>query len=236
MLIILSDLHFSDETTASNVEKEVFSEIMFPEIRARVSSQDKNVEEINIILLGDIFDIVRTDKWLKIDKDKRPWNGALHPLYGVNTDPDVEKAYNTILTDILKNESCQAFILEIVKLSAAIPDIPVKVTYVLGNHDRAINNYDSLQNRIKSLIPGIEIVICNYFLSPEYSLLCRHGNEWDDTCYGYKFARKVLDIHFRCRFHPEYYKVQNIGEVVNKYIFKNTYKKYTFKKRRDSNP
>lgn len=83
MLIILSDLHFSDGSTSSNVVKEVFSQVLFPEILLRANSDQRKIEEVHLVLSGDIFDIVRTDKWLKIEEAKRPWNGALDPQYGL---------------------------------------------------------------------------------------------------------------------------------------------------------
>ncbi|MCF7918502.1 MAG: hypothetical protein K9N06_01130 [Candidatus Cloacimonetes bacterium] len=132
----------------------------------------------------------------------------------VNNEPEVEIACNRILANILALPACQAFFEELFILAAAIPHIPVKVTYVTGNHDRAINNYASLQQRIRKQFKSIDLKICNYLHLNKYSLLCRHGHEWDDTCFGYEFARKVLDLSMKGRFDPACYKVQNIGEVI----------------------
>ena len=65
MLVILSDLHFSDGTTSVNVVPEVFTKILFPQINSKLSADaNKNINEIHIVLAGDIFDMVSTDKFL----------------------------------------------------------------------------------------------------------------------------------------------------------------------------
>ncbi|MCF7919559.1 MAG: hypothetical protein K9N06_06575 [Candidatus Cloacimonetes bacterium] len=214
MLIVLSDLHFSDGSTATNVAPEVFSQILFPAIMLRAGNPAKSLTEIHLVLAGDIFDLVRADKWLELDKAKRPWNGTLDFHIAVNTDFAVELLYSQVLDIILAEPACATFIAEINKLADNIHGIPVKITYLPGNHDRAVNNYVSLQNKIRSLFPGIDIEIRNNLLAGEYAVLCRHGHEWDETCYSYDFARKVLNISLEDRFDPAYHKVQNIGEVI----------------------
>ena len=51
--------------------------------------------------------------------------------------------------------------------------------------------------------------------APEYGLLARHGHEWDENTYGWRFRRDVLQPRERIdRFAPEAYETMAIGEAV----------------------
>ena len=214
MLIILSDLHFSDGTTSVNVVPEVFTKILFPQINSKLSADaHKNINEIHLVLAGDTFDMVSTDKFLMIPYSKRPWNGNLDPDYAVNPDREVVNEYVKVLDGIIVKPGCKAFIAEILKLND-IHEIPFKITYIAGNHDRTINFYVELRQKVRKLFPGIHLEFANNLRSEKYSTICRHGNEWDKICFGYEFAKKVLHKTYESRFHSEYYKVQSIGEIV----------------------
>ncbi|MDP8219831.1 MAG: hypothetical protein P9X26_00670, partial [Candidatus Stygibacter frigidus] len=214
MLIILSDLHFSDGTTSVNVVAEVFTKILFPQINSKLSADaNKNINEIHLVLAGDTFDMVSTDKFLMIPYSKRPWNGNLDPDYAVNLDHEVVNGYVKVLEGIIIKPGCKAFIEECHNLKD-INKLPFKITYIAGNHDRVITFYEELEQKVRRLFPGIHLDFTNKLRSEKYSTICRHGHEWDKICFGYEFARKVLHKDFESRFHSEYYKVQSIGEIV----------------------
>ena len=214
MIIVISDLHFSDCTVSVNVLPEVFSNILFPQILSKLTTTaDKDIKEIHFVLNGDIFDLVSTDKFLKLPPENRPWNGILDPDYAVNIDTDVVSEYEKVFDDITKQPGCNTFINQIHKLNDSL-NIPLKISYIIGNHDRVINLYEPLKQKVKEIFAPVSVEIVNSLHSEKYSLLCRHGHEWDKTCFGYEFARKVLHKSYDSRFNPEFYKVQNIGEVV----------------------
>lgn len=213
MLVILSDLHLTDESTSSNVHETAFKNILLPEITA--NAKNYSAQEIRVILLGDIFDLVRTDYWVsQVPDSERPWNGTLDPNTGMNTHSKVEVHYNNILDKILKNHSGKALI-EVLN-SVKRDNVYTKVTYIIGNHDRALNVFDSLKDKVKSKITNVdEVEFLNVLYAPEYSVLARHGHEWDINNYGYEFYTKVLNRKANVnRFDSECYKTQTIGEVV----------------------
>jgi hypothetical protein len=51
-------------------------------------------------------------------------------------------------------------------------------------------------------------------MDEQYELLCRHGHEWDEDCYGYDFLREVRKQTAIGRFDEACYLCQTIGEVV----------------------
>jgi len=220
MLIILSDLHLTDGTTSSNVHETAFKEILVPEIIA--NAKTKGPTEIRIVLLGDIFDLVRTEYWVgTVPQEERPWQGTLSSETGMNTNPKVENHYHAVLDGILASNSGKAFceVLSSIKtevLKETHQEVFTKVTYIVGNHDRALNVFPSLRNKITERITNVDgSEFLNVLWAPEYGVVARHGHEWDEHNHGYEFYTKVLNPNARVdRFHKDCYKVQTIGELV----------------------
>ncbi|HVL17678.1 MAG TPA: hypothetical protein VM387_06770, partial [Gemmatimonadales bacterium] len=186
MLVAISDLHITDERTAINVPQGAF-DILEHEIIANAS--DRKAREIHLVLLGDIFDLVRTDYWHRKASDgtlpvaKRPWNGKLSPSTGMNPDPGVEQQFGDILADILSKDGAQSLLEMIQHLHAA--GLPFRVTYVIGNHDRVLHNFPSLQAAIRAAMPGVSLAFAPSIRDPRYGLIARHGHEWDPNCHGW---------------------------------------------------
>ena len=216
MLVAISDLHITDERTAINVPQGAF-DILEHEIIANAS--DRKAREIHLVLLGDIFDLVRTDYWHRKARDgtlpvaKRPWNGKLSPSTGMNPDPGVERQFRDILADILSKDGAQSLLEMIQHLHAA--GLPFRVTYVIGNHDRVLHNFPSLQAAIRAAMPGVSLAFAPSIRDPRYGLIARHGHEWDPNCHGWTFHNEVLERGRPTgQFDDATYKVMAIGEVV----------------------
>ena len=78
MLVFLSDLHFVDGTAgAHNLPLEAFK-ILFADLQAQIKDPQKNIQEIKFVLLGDIIDLLRSERWLADDCPlaERPWGDA----------------------------------------------------------------------------------------------------------------------------------------------------------------
>jgi hypothetical protein len=152
MLIVFSDVHLTDESTAGNVHASAF-ERLSEEIED--AAQQKAARELHVLLLGDIFDLVRTGWWHeqqaagKLSVADRPWNGTLDPSTGMNADvTNVESQFQQVLKGILRTESCRALLAMLNDLPAVGGQRPA-VTYVIGNHDRALHNFPSLQDALR---------------------------------------------------------------------------------------
>lgn len=212
MLVLVSDLHLTDGTTARNVNPEAFT-LMASLIRD--TALRRGAREIHLVLLGDIFDLVRTDYWLRegIPTDRRPWGGQGDPRTGLNADTaEVERQFTGILAAIVATESAQEFGRAIASLAEV--ERPILVSYVLGNHDRVFWNLPGLRARLTAAFPPIDTFLAA-LESSAYGVLARHGHEWDDHCHGWQFRDRVLLPGERVgRFDSRAYEVMALGEVV----------------------
>ena len=216
MLVALSDLHLTDGSTASDISPDAFA-ILEQELLA--AANQRGAREIHLVLVGDILDLVRTDYWHRREKDgtlpasNRPWNGKLDPATGMNASPDVERQFQDILRGILAQPSAKSLLRVINRLRAG--SRPLRVTYVIGNHDRVLHNFPSLQGMILAEVPGVTFAFSSRLREPAYGVLARHGHEWDDHCHGWKFHNEVLERGKPSGpFDDATYKVMAAGEVV----------------------
>jgi hypothetical protein len=138
MLVLVSDLHLTDERTARNVNPEAFK-LFGAEVAA--TARKRGARETILVLLGDIIDLVRTDYWLRqrLAPDERPWGGKLDPKTGMNSDSKaIERQFLTILQDILGSPTAQQFIITLTELERTCPAFSVR--YV-GNQDGTVKMY-----------------------------------------------------------------------------------------------
>ncbi|HEU0054271.1 MAG TPA: hypothetical protein VFQ39_13885, partial [Longimicrobium sp.] len=213
MLAVVSDLHLTDCTTATNPHASAF-ELLTGELT--INAKSKRASEIQVLLLGDIVDLVRTSYWHEkaIPADRRPWGGKLEPATAMNPDPDVERQFLEVLERVLAQASTRA-LLDGLKELRDRDGRPPKIAYVVGNHDRVLHNFPSLRERIARELAPLEVEFSTFFHSEVYSVAARHGHEWEVTCHGWEFLRKVLDRKSRAgRFDPEAYRVMAIGEAI----------------------
>jgi UDP-2,3-diacylglucosamine pyrophosphatase LpxH len=213
MLVIFSDLHLTDGHTARNPPESMLRRLG-DEIRA--SARDRKARELEIVLLGDIFDIVRTDYWHRngVAAEQRPWGGEPDPETGMNRDAAVEQQFLEILADALRENSSQALIGTLKGLESGTGLRP-HLTYIPGNHDRVLNNFPVLRQQIEAAFAPLTVDFANVYESAAYAVRARHGHEWDGNCHGWQFYRKVLNEHSDIgRFDEKAYRVMAIGEVV----------------------
>lgn len=219
MLVLLSDLHISDDSTSNNVDESAFVNILGPSIKESMSPKNKNAKELNIILLGDIFDLVRTDHWVanKIDDNDKPWNGTLNPSTAMNNNSAlITSQFEEIMDKILITRSAQGLISMLNSFSSGVNGKQTRITYVIGNHDRVLNNFPSLQNKIKSALSNnLNVTFVSKAEEKEYGVLARHGHEYDNECYAIDLWNDVMQkSHPLKRFSPELSKMMAIGEVL----------------------
>jgi UDP-2,3-diacylglucosamine pyrophosphatase LpxH len=212
MLVLISDLHLTDEHAARNVNPEAFK-LFGSEVAT--TARKRAAKETQVVLLGDTMDFGRTDYWFRegIAPDQRPWGGQLDPVTGMNRDADaIERQFLAILADILRSPAAQQLIATLAELERETPAFTVR--YVVGNHDRVLWNFPRLQAEIRNAIP--QIVSFDFGIeSDEYGVIARHGHEWDVNTHGWEFRNKVLLPRENVgRFSPEAYRVQAIGEAV----------------------
>ncbi len=160
MLVIISDVHLTDGSSGETVHQgtlRVFRDRLRSLAYAaswRADGKYRPIEELNVVLLGDILDVLRSSKWLKEGNSApswvRPWDG---PRGG-----ELPEKIRTITEGILKRNA--PFFAMMKKLhgtaltrvppatpegrplrgaggspSGHRPPMRVRIFYMVGNHD-----------------------------------------------------------------------------------------------------
>jgi len=187
MIIVLSDLHFS-EAQSSQIGERRFNQNLpvenfqgyFSEINQYAKANE--VKNIDLVLAGDILEISRSLIWLK--GESRPY---------IDND-DVEPgsdAENTILSILfaIENEAKVAETLAMFRNLNNYFDMDVQLHLLLGNHDRLANATPRIRQEVRRMF-GIESKgkggrIDNYLILKDLLnqpfCLIRHGHEYDRT-------------------------------------------------------
>ncbi len=165
MLVIISDLHLNDGTSGATIHpgaSHIFAERlrdMAHRASWRADGRYRPIERIDLVLLGDVFDIIRSNHWL--NKQVRPWNDP--------QDAKTLECVNAIVDDILwqNSETLQVFRSLAAEGTIHTPPatqngepaygagaqaIPVRTHYMVGNHDWHLHlrgsNYDMLRQKV----------------------------------------------------------------------------------------
>ncbi len=206
MLIIISDLHFVDGTAGEHNVPSRAVEYFFNDVAAIANKETSNIKEIKIVLLGDIFDLLRTEKWFDYPVDERPWG---------NNEIAIEQHAQEILGYIIgHNENLQSFQklrdgLEGLKQKCPKLEYEPRLIYLPGNHDRLINQYSSLREMVCNClgIPRNQHNPADPFLNSyedvRYGVFGRHGHEFDK--YNYEGGTS---------FTPQDYRRVPIGDPI----------------------
>jgi UDP-2,3-diacylglucosamine pyrophosphatase LpxH len=182
MLVALSDLHFVDGSAGEhNLNPEAFRRVFAADILGLVES--KGIREVDLLLLGDTFDLVRTEAWFGVPSDERPWGGDPEACLGhaaaildailEHRDPSKAHVDNPAIFRFLRDE-----------LPARLAAAGVERTtihYVPGNHDRLINAAPALRDRVAAAL-GVDLDggwFANAYRSERYGVIARHGHEFD---------------------------------------------------------
>ena len=189
MLVIFSDIHLTDGTSGTTIVPRAFKK--FGNILSDIigDPQQAKIKEIQIVLLGDIFDVIRSNRWLRKENDNRnrpirPWSA---PQDADSDGWNVEHYTKDIVQAIINhpnNIEAMGYLRQSQKEWAA-QNVKVDFTYLMGNHDWLINRYDSTRLDIANFIgmrhpqwysanPFPEI-----FLFEDYRVLARHGDYYD---------------------------------------------------------
>ncbi len=172
MLVFISDLHFSDCTAGV---QSVPAQACLGALRDIAGyARDARSEVIELVFLGDVFDLIRTTGWFGVPMAERPWGGR---------DAAAIERHANGLFDRIQDVNRRAFELLGSDLRTVGFDRPVRRVYVPGNHDRLCNQFPSLRRRVADVLrvehdPGQPF--SNRYWNADYRVLARHGHEWDD--------------------------------------------------------
>jgi UDP-2,3-diacylglucosamine pyrophosphatase LpxH len=174
MLVIVSDLHFTDGTSGETVRSGAFK--LFRDALSdlaygaswRANGKYRPIEDLHLLLLGDVLDVIRSTQWLQVAgvaSDVRPWNDP-------QSQPFIDKV-GAITAAILQNNTDSLATLKNLSETVTIPQAtlegkpadadwnpdgkgrqPVKVHihYLVGNHDWFFHLPGGPYNQIRQTI------------------------------------------------------------------------------------
>jgi len=177
MLVFLSDLHFTDGTAVKHdLNVNAFLDF-FSELAERAAAV--KAKEIIIVFLGDIFDLLRTEKWFQIPAEERPWGNK-------KQESRMLEHCLEIMNDI-RNNPGNAAVFSLLKsdLKKTFPSFPVepKRIFIPGNHDRLAALSRPLLKIMRDCLNDKSKKLKHTYDDPAYGVFARHGHEFDPYNY-----------------------------------------------------
>ena len=179
MLVVISDLHFTDGTAGEhNLPCEAFDSVFLSDIASL--AVEKEAEEITILLLGDILDLIRSEQWFEERPEDRPWGkNGLRDISDYRPGGRTEERCLKILGRMPKNghkpakentilfknwdtfelfRNLASILREKIEEERDREDLAfrfegeIKFIYVIGNHDRLVNLYPSVRDEAARIL------------------------------------------------------------------------------------
>jgi UDP-2,3-diacylglucosamine pyrophosphatase LpxH len=221
MLVIISDLHLTDGTTGITIGAGAFEDFrarlqdLAFDASYRADGRYEPIQTLDLLLLGDIFDIIRSTKWTEQKEGQagyvRPWHDPQSALF-INKIRDITRAIlaqNAEAFAILKGVSSDH--------PVTIPDahdgrkrVPVhtNIHYLVGNHDWFFHlpgaEYDALRQEVNQAL-GLSNPPGPYPHDPAqtpwlldiykaHSVFARHGDIYDPFNYDKQKGRNAATL------------------------------------------
>ncbi|MBF0548574.1 MAG: metallophosphoesterase [Candidatus Riflebacteria bacterium] len=178
MLVFISDLHLSDGTTGNTISSGAFKEFA-DSIQRILDKEDAKIKELQMVFLGDIFDLIRSEQWQ--NTSIRPWSEEEDKDKGQQSLKDWT---GRVFSKIKENENNKACVGFLKSLKTKISEkIPVIFHYVIGNHDWLLNRYPEIRQEAAEFL-GVNGNFSNTpfpeeMFFPEYHVFARHGDKFD---------------------------------------------------------
>lgn len=179
MLVFIADLHLTDASVGPTMDPEAGER--FTRVLAQMA-RDAHAEEIDLVLLGDVFDITRSSYWLK--SSLRPWSSPNQhdPIHH-----NLRQVTGEILHRICSEQNNRRFsdALADFRKQMASEGIAVKTRYLIGNHDRLVNLFGEARTRAADFL-GLSNprrfesqLFAREAFFEEYAAVARHADIYD---------------------------------------------------------
>ncbi len=164
VLIFVSDLHLTDGRAVSHVPRAALFERFWERIE-----RTRKGEQVEIAFIGDLFDVVRSPKW----------HGTSVRPYHADS-PEQRAMTAEIVDSILARE--QPFF-DAIRRRAQ--DGTLRVSYVVGNHDRLVGDSPEARAAIRKAFTGAADAAPFPTIGrwESYGVLAYHGHTVDDLCH-----------------------------------------------------
>lgn len=174
MIVFISDTHLVDGSAGEHNLPPAAFKIFFEDMVWHV--EHRKIEDVTIVLLGDIFDLLRSEYWFdsEIPDSAKPWAMPSPEAAGLTLHTE------EVIDRIMRKNSValEAFRSGVSTLRGACAK--VSVVFVPGNHDRLINHSEPLRAKIRDAL-GISGSgrFQNFFENRDHGVHARHGHEFD---------------------------------------------------------
>lgn len=222
MLIIISDLHLGDGTCGKSISKSAF-DLFADRLRElarnaswRTDGRYQPVNEIDILMLGDILEVQHSARWLEKKAGEpgyvRPWSDQNSPEFAAKVDE--------ITASVLENNRASIAVLRDLTRPAGLtlpcagplgrPDeespqqhsVRVRIHYMIGNHDWFYHLSGAPMDKVRDrVIDAFGLTNPRHrfpyninesgakwlkFLLGEYGVFARHGDIYDSFNFNKK--------------------------------------------------
>ena len=203
MLVVISDVHLNDGTVCTSTEAAA-AELFFNEIKDQLVSAGhredgtyRRVEHVDVLMLGDIFDFIRSERWL--DVPAKPWDSV--ETYA----PIVEEVCDAIIEE--NKEFLSHF--SSAKQNGLVVEYPdgtgvcrVNIHYMVGNHDwfPYVESplLDSVRQKLRDAF-GLHQDKFPWKIE-EWS---EHANEIHDVCVAHRVYAQHGDMYDEFNYHKK---------------------------------
>lgn len=221
MLVIISDLHLTDGTSGSTISPGAFELLAERLVDLSLSASRRRdgayrpVDRIDLVLLGDVLDVIRSTQWLT--STVRPWDDV--------KSPELHAMVAKITGDILRhNEEALSQFRTLAQQGIAIPPasregrpalgheqpVPVRIHYMVGNHDWFYHLPGEGYNRLRRQL-AVHMGLATYPDAPfphepweseellqvtrQHKVFARHGDVYDPFNYdGHRDTSSLGDV------------------------------------------
>jgi UDP-2,3-diacylglucosamine pyrophosphatase LpxH len=244
MLVVISDLHLTDKTSGEVIDDKAFrifrnrvgdmaydASWRIPADKSITNPRDyQPLEELNILLLGDIIDMIRSEKWNDLEEIDMPWtetrgDSFFETISGI---VDAVLSENRISFSLLKDMAEQGIkiprtmrvLSETEKIDTKLGSIAseekatvkVNIYYMVGNHDWFLYIKDPRMNSIRNRI------IASLGLANEKDKPFPYFPDEDQDLERIQTDHNVYALHGdlfdNTNFQPPTRDVSSVGDVV----------------------
>ena len=221
MLVAISDLHLSDGTIGKSLSADAFHifrerlEQLALSASLRADGSYRPIEKIDLLLLGDIFELIHSTRWLKEKPSEagfvRPWDDPAKPELIAKT-YEITQAilqHNAETVSVFKQMACG----EAISLPPVDPrggpatgtnervPVPVNLYYMVGNHDWFFH--------LPALAysPMRQLIVKGMDLKNDPTRIPYESSEWnvlEDLFEKYRVFARHGDVYDRWSFNSEY--------------------------------
>lgn len=177
MIVFASDIHLTDGTSGATIDAGAFAKFAsYLEQMAEAAG----AREVEVVLLGDIFDVIRSDLWLATSI--RPWSKEAERD---GEGRGVAHYTGAIVDRILLHNRAALDHLGALRRAFEKKGIHFGISYIVGNHDWLLNRYPTTRQSVARALgmgspagSSAERFPVSAFFE-RYGVFARHGDIYD---------------------------------------------------------